>query len=170
MTGAPRPLDEGEARAVEAVWRRGSEGITSRRLQGVGCGLAFVGMLALTLTPALANYVEVTAASAYGVLALAVVLLVLGAVLGIVGSNRAGASRPGALDDAVARLLSAREGSETEPVAEAALVLLRLQEAGPGVDGAELGRRLGPVADVVQRVEAHLVQRRLLPPQSTRSP
>lgn len=170
MTGVPRPLEEGEAELVEAVWRRGGEGITSRRLQGVGCGLAFVGMLALTLTPALANYVEVSPASAYGVLALAVVLLILGAALGIVGSSRAEPARPGALDEAVARLLSARDASDADPVAEAALVLLRLREAGPGVDGAELGRRLGPVADVVRRVEAHLVQRGLLPPPSTRSP
>lgn len=158
------PLDPAEARAVEAVWSGGAGGLSGRRMQGVGCLVAFAGMASLTLTPALGTVVPIEPASAYAVLGVAVILLALGAVLGLVGASRDESSRPGALDEAVDRLLEARAASGPEPVAEAAVVLLRLREAGPGVDGAALARRLGPAASVVRRVEAHLVGRGLLPP------
>lgn len=160
----PRPLVEAEARAVEAVWRRGGEGIPGRRLQGVGCLVAFAGMLALTLTPALANFIDVDAGSAYAVLALAIGLLGLGALLGLAGASRDEAARPRALDDAVDRLIAAHAAGGPAPVVEAATVLVRLREAGPGVDFGDVARRLGSAAAVVRRVEAHLMERGLLPP------
>lgn len=124
---------------------------------------AFAGMAALTLTPALAAWLTIDPAFAYLILAAAVLLLIAGAVMGLIGASRAGAADRGAIEAAVADLLEA--GSRDEPpIDAAATLLLRLREAPPGAAPPDLAERLAPVADEVQRVERYLVERRMLPP------
>ena len=55
----------------------------ANRRRGLGCLVALVGMLLLTLVPALGNYVNVDPRLAYTLLALAVLLLFIGAAVSI---------------------------------------------------------------------------------------
>lgn len=163
MSGAPAPLSPEEAAIVEQRWRAGAGGVRDRRLQGAGCVAAFVGMAALTLTPALAGWMTVDPALAYAILGLAVVMLVAGAAMGLIGAGRAGAGDRAAIEAAVAALLEAKARGAS-PVDEAATLLLRLQEASPGAAPPDLPARLAPVAGELQRVERYLIERRRLPP------
>lgn len=165
----PAPLSADQAEIVEARWRAGAGGTRNRRLQGFGCVTAFVGMAALTLTPALGAWRTMDPGAAYLVLGVAVVFLVGGAALGLLGGTRAGSADRAAIDRAASDLLRAAGGA-AEPVEEVTLLLLRLQAAGPGAVPPDLPARLAPVAELIHRVEAHLVRRRLVPPPPSSTP
>lgn len=158
-------LTPDEARVVDERWRVGAGGLQIRRLQGFGCVSAFVGMAGLTLTPAIAPWIAVDPAIAYLVLGIAIVLLLAGAGMGLVGASRAGAADRQAIDAAVDALAEshATPGSSVEA---ATVLLVRLREAGPGAVPLDLSQRLGPAAAEVARVEAHLIERRQLPPRT----
>lgn len=159
------PLSEAEIELVHARWRAGAGGLRNRRLQAGGCLAAFLGMAALTLTPALAAWLTIDPGLAYLILGLAVLCLFGGAAMGLLGASRAGRVDRDAVDGAVSALLEAgsRDGA---PVEEATTLLLRLREAGPGAVPPDLSARLAPVASDLHRVEQYLIERRLLPPRA----
>lgn len=159
------PLGADEARLVERTW---DEAVvpTGRRLQGVGCATAFVGMAALTLTPALGNWVDLGADAAYLVLALAVVLLLGGAALGIVGATRDRPSGPGPVLEAAEALVKARAARGGPALAEATVLLARMLDVGQGAPPGDWVERLGPALEDVQRARAHLQDTGRLAPDS----
>lgn len=53
----------------------------------IGIGLAFVGMLILTLTPALGRWAEVPPAAAVAALGTAILLIVVGAAFGLLAGR-----------------------------------------------------------------------------------
>lgn len=154
-----------ERDAVELAWSRGGGAPVAERLQGVGCLVAFAGMAALTLTPALGNYLDLSPESAYGVLALAVALLGLGAVLGLVGASRGGRTRRREIDAAIGRVVAAHGAGGARVASEAALLLARLRSAPveAALPPEETARRLGPALADVRRVQRYLVQKGHLP-------
>ena len=64
--------------AAVAAWKRVAHEDGPGDSQWSGCLLAFLGMMLLTLTPPLANWIEITPPVARTILGLGVVLLVLG--------------------------------------------------------------------------------------------
>lgn len=111
-------------------------------------------MAALTLTPAIGNYVELSPETAYLVLAAAVGLLFAGAALGLLGSRRARTAGGDHLDEAVARVVAAYAAQERSLPAHTVDLIVLLREAGPGA-AAEVAPRLGDALDYVRRVDAH---------------
>lgn len=154
-----------ERDAVETAWARAGSAPVAQRLQGVGCLVAFAGMAALTLTPALGNYLELSPESAYGVLALAVALLGIGAALGLLGASRGGRSFRGEIDASIARVVSAHRAGGAGMAAESATLLARLRSAPPeaALPPEETARRLGPALADVRRIQRYLVARGHLP-------
>ncbi|NNF39451.1 MAG: hypothetical protein HKN71_12340 [Gemmatimonadetes bacterium] len=160
MTGA---LDGEEARVVESTWD--AVGVpTGRRLQGVGCVTAFVGMATLTLTPAIGNYVDLGVDTAYGVLALAVALLVGGAALGLFGANRDRPTGPEPIEEAVEALVKARAARGGPALAEATVLLARMVDVGQAAPPGDWAERIGPALEDVRRVRAHLQETGRLAP------
>jgi polyferredoxin len=60
----------------------------ANRRRALGCLVAFFGMVLLTIVPALGNYVDIEPSFAYLLLAIAVVLLFVGAGVSIVLGGR----------------------------------------------------------------------------------
>jgi hypothetical protein len=144
-----------DARVVETTWDAVAVP-TGRRLQGVGCATAFVGMATLTLTPALGNYVDLGVDAAYGVLALAVALLVGGAALGLFGATRDRPSGPEPVEEALEALVKARAARGGPALAEATVLLARMLDVGQAAPPIDWSARLGPALEDVHRARTHL--------------
>ena len=102
-----------------------------------GCLVAFLGMIVLTLTPAVGGWLDIPPGLALGILAGAVLLLVGGAVLGLVGGNRVERDAARAREESLEVLRGWSEGSRSPE--EAVRAAVRFLQAGGGrrVEGAE---------------------------------
>jgi hypothetical protein len=150
------PLTEDEVRVVDETWSRVAVPV-GRRLQGVGCGLAFVGMAGLTLTPAIGNYVDIETNSAYGVLGIAILLLGAGAALGLFGATRDRPQGVAPVLEAADRVARARDAASGPAIAEATVLLALLRDVGQAEPPPGWTDRLGAGLEDVQRVQAYLV-------------
>lgn len=132
--------------------------LPGRRLQGVGCLVAFVGMVGLTLTPAMGNYVPISPETAYGLLAVAVALLVVGAALGIVGARRDPSLEASALEEAADRVAQAYASDAPSLPGEAVAFLLMCRRGRPeAVQRA--AARLGEARAYMTSVERRFADR-----------
>jgi hypothetical protein len=151
-------LTPSEIEAAEAAWLRPGGTLPARRQQGLGCVVAFLGMATLTLTPALGNYVDIAPQTAYSVLAAAVVLLFVGAGLGLTGSRRARSAAHVGVDAAARRVVAAHAAGDPSLPQSAVELIVLLRDAGPGAAG-RVAPRLGAALEYVQRFDAHFRNR-----------
>ena len=78
-----------EAReAARDEWDRLARSGPDRDPKVSGCFVAFAGMVILTLTPAVGGWLDIPPGLALGILVLAVLLLLGGAALGLIGGGR----------------------------------------------------------------------------------
>jgi len=70
----------------------------------IGIGMAFLGMLLLTLTPVVGRWAEVPPAAAVAALGTAILLILIGAAFGLIGGR-----------EATGRTLEREEGEEDAP-------------------------------------------------------
>ena len=101
-----------------------------------GCFVAFIGMIVLTLTPALGACLDIPPGLALGILVGAVLLLAGGAVIGLVGGSRQEDRAARDRDEALATLRDWAEGAVPEE--EGIRAAVRFLHAGGGrlIDGA----------------------------------
>lgn len=158
---ATAPLSDPEGRVVDATWAAVSGAPPERDPQAAGCVVALGGMVLLTAVPAFGNFVDLGAGTAYGFLALAVLLLFVGAGLAMGASHarvRAGRREVGRIADVLA------DPPDREAALREATVLLARARTGEGpvtvagLAAARVARDLGPGLPVVVQVEQHLVQ------------
>lgn len=101
-----------------------------------GCMLAFIGMIVLTLTPAVGGWLDIPPGLALGILAGAVLLLGGGAAMGLVGGSRQETEAARAREESLEMLARWTEGGASED--EAIRASVRFLHAGGGliIDGA----------------------------------
>jgi hypothetical protein len=157
----PPTLSRSDIAVVDGAWKALAEGPPPRDPQFAGFVVALGGMVLLTVVPALGNFVELGAGTAYGFLAMAVLLLLGGAGLAIgAGQIRARDAR---------RELSRAAGLLRDPptresaLREATVLLAGVDtRGGPAAVGnasvGRMARELGPGLETVRQVERHLVQ------------
>lgn len=156
-------LTPAEIEAAEAAWLLPDRSLPARRQQGVGCVVAFLGMASLTLTPAIGNYVEIDPQTAYFVLGVAVVLLFVGAALGLTGARRARSVEQLDIDAAAERVVAAHSAEDPSLPEEAVRLIVLLRNAGPGA-AASVAPRLGDALEYVQRIDSHFRSRAVATP------
>lgn len=158
MEGKREGLAPAEVEALEQAWLDAAMVLPGRRMQGVGCMTAFIGMVVLTLTPALANYVTISPETAYGFLALAIALLLLGAGLGLAGSRREPKVDAATIESAADRVARAHaSGAPTLP-SDAIALLALCRRARPGaIEGVRA--RLGEALPYVTAIERRFAER-----------
>lgn len=164
MTAAPDPsLDARDLETVDAEVLRLSSAVR-RDPQLGGCLLAFVGMLFLTLTPAVGSWLPISRGAGTALFAAAVVLLFAGAAVALVGgglrSRRARRERAAALEEMGSLTWT---DTDRQALLRAAARFVWWGGGGPGSGGhtdPEFAALLGPAGTgVVREVERHLLSR-----------
>lgn len=156
---APEPLSDADRVSIRAAARREGHRSGPRDASPAGCGLAFLGMVLLTLTPAVGGFVELSRFSVLSLFAVALVLLLAGAAVGLLG--RGGSPGDWArrrAEEAVGPILAWAEGGGDRQVAldSAVILLLSAWYADPaGVhatyDHGAMAGRLGPRGSALVR-------------------
>lgn len=148
------------AREAEAFRRVGG----GRDPQLSGCALAFVGMILLTLTPAVGSWIEIPRSWGTGIFAAAAAALFGGAAVALVGAGLQG-RRVRRERDAAGQVLAAwgDDGGDRGEAVRAAVrfVLCSRTASGPrrgGIPSPEQARELGPRgAELVAAVDGRLL-------------
>lgn len=160
----PTPLTPEDAAVVDGEVARLAAQPGRRDPQAAGCLVAFVGMLALTLTPAVGNFVEIPLPTGTTVFGISILAIFAGAAIAIFGGGLKG-TRGAAREvrSAVGPILAHTQvDASREDALRAATRLLAnaYDSSGPYVvrvfDPAVMAERLGPGGiRLVQAVERH---------------
>lgn len=164
---SPEPLTTPDLDLIRQAARREGHRSGPRDAAPAGCGLAFVGMLLLTLTPAVGSFVELSRFTVLSLFGGALLLLLAGAAIGLLGRG----GLPGAwarrrAEAAVGPILAwAEDDGDRRAALEAAVVLLLsawyADPAGvhASYDPGVMVGRLGPRGSaLVRSVEDALVE------------
>jgi len=163
-TTDPTDLDPADREIVDAELDRLRAAPRMRDSQLPGCLLAFLGMLALTLTPALGSWMEIPRGAGVAVFALAVLALFSGAAVALIGSavqeRRARREMEAAADPILAWAES--EGDRGEALRAATRLVHWARWSAGGrreapLPNGDLSRGLGPRGEALARAVAHHV-------------
>lgn len=159
------PLSDSDLALIREAARRHGHRSGPGDAAPAGCGLAFLGMLLLTLTPATGGFIELSRSVVLSLFGVALLLLLAGAAVGLLGrSGTPGAWARGRAEDALGPILAWSEsGGSRGAAVEAAVVLLLCgwyadpSGVHPTYDPDSMAGRLGARgAGLVEAVEAAL--------------